>query len=218
MATGKESSDWIDISIPYRKGMLYWPTDAPPRVERIKDVDSGDNVTLTEMTIISHTGTHIDAPLHFIPGGGTIDQMPLDTAIGPARVIEIEDQKIIRPEELAKYNIQKGERILFKTRNSDTLYQTDEFKDDYVYFSNETADYLVEKGIRLVGLDYISIGTLNDNANIHTTHRALLGHGIYILENINLAGVKPGQYELIAVPIKLERGDAGPCRAIIRSL
>jgi arylformamidase len=212
-------SVWIDITIPLRNAMVHWPEDpVPPRVERIMDVDRSDKVTMSQITIISHTGTHVDAPLHFIYGGGSIDEMPLDTAVGPARVIEIRDTEMIKAEELVGYDIQPGERILFKTQNSSTVYQTDAFIKDYVYVSPEAAHFLVEKRVRVVGLDAISIGSYRSQPNLIETHEALLKNGIYILEGINLSGVKAGQYELICLPIKLERGDAGPARAILRPL
>ena len=155
-------SAWIDITIPLRNAMVHWPEDpVPPRVERIMDVDRGDKVTMSQITIISHTGIHVDAPLHFIYGGGTIDGMPLDTAVGPARVIEIRDTESIKPEELVDYDIQPGERILFKTQNSSRVYQTDTFVEDYVYISPEAAQFLVGKRVRIVGLDAISIGSIS---------------------------------------------------------
>ena len=209
-------SAWIDITIPIRNAMVHWPTDSAPRVERIMDVDRGDRVTLTEFTMISHTGTHIDAPLHFIRHGGTIDEMPLDTVIGRARVIEIRDTESIKPAELAPYRIQRGERILFKTRNSSTVYQTDEFIEDYVYISTEAARFLVERGVRVVGLDYISVGSYKIQSNLTEVHETLIGNGVYIIEGLNLDGVKAGRYEFICLPIRLERGDASPARAVLR--
>jgi len=212
--TGKSS--WIDISIPYRNKMLHWPGDPVPRVERIKDRDKGDPVTLTEIQIIDHVGTHVDAPLHFMAGGATIDKMPLDATIGRAQVIEIKDPVSIELKEVKPYNIRRGERILFKTRNSDRCYKTDEFIGDYVYISLDVAKYLVEKGIRVIGLDYISIGKFGDDTNLGGTHTTFLNGGVYILEGINLAKVKPGRYDMICAPILLEKGDAAPARAILR--
>lgn len=209
-------TNWIDISIPFRNKMVHWPTDPVPRIERIKDRDKGDPVTLTEMQFIDHVGTHVDAPLHFIAGGLTIDKMPLDATMGRARVIEIKDPISIKIDELEPYGIRRGERILFKTKNSSRCYETDEFVEDYVYFATEVAGYLVEKGVRVVGLDYLSIGSYRDNENIGATHRALLEGGVYIIEGINLSKVGPGRYDLVCLPILLDRGDAGPARAILR--
>ncbi|MGD0916705.1 MAG: cyclase family protein [Thermodesulfobacteriota bacterium] len=216
---GANKSAWIDITIPLRNAMVHWPEDpVPPQIGRILDVERGDKVTMSQINIISHTGTHMDAPLHFIYGGGTIDEMPLDTAMGPARVIEIRDTESIKPRELVDCSIQPGERILFKTRNSSRVYQTDEFVEDYVYVSTEAAHFLVEKRIRVIGLDYISLGSHKDMPNLVETHETLLKNGIYIIEGINLSGVKAGRYELICLPLRLERGDAGPSRAILRPL
>lgn len=207
---------WIDVSLPLRNAMLHWPTDAPPRIERIQDVDRGDRVTLTELTIISHTGTHIDAPLHFIRHGGTIDQMPLDTTVGPARVIEIKDGESIKPGELSAHRIRRGERLLFKTSNSSRVYRMDDFVEDYVFLTIEAARFLAERGVRMVGLDCLSVGTVKDRDNLHETHRTLLRSGIYILEGLDLSRVEPGRYELVCLPLRLARGDGAPARAILR--
>jgi arylformamidase len=173
---------------------------------------------MSMLEIISHTGTHIDAPLHFIPDGSTISDMPLDATIGPARVIQIKDQKLIRVSELKKYNIQKGERVLFKTRNSPESYAGKKFMDDYVYFADEAAEYLVAKGVRLVGLDFITIGNYKDETSVNKTHTTFLQAGVYILEDCALGDVPPGEYELICLPLLMYHGDAGPSRAILRPL
>jgi arylformamidase len=209
-------TNWIDISIPYRDKMVHWPGDPVPRFQRIKDRDKGDPVTLMEIQIIDHVGTHVDAPLHFVAHGKTIDKMPLNATTGRARVIEIKDKKAITLKELEPYNLRRGERILFKTLNSARCYKTDEFIEDYVYFSTEVAKYLVERGVRAVGLDYLSIGTPKDRDNLHDTHQILLDAGVYIIEGINLDKVKPGRYELVCLPLLIEKGDAAPARAMLR--
>ena len=223
-------SEFIDITIPFRNGMLHWPSDPAPRIERVMDVNRGDKVTMSELQMISHSGTHVDAPLHFVPGGGTIDEMPLGTMVGPARVIEIKDAESVKLEELTPYDIRPGERILLKTLNSSRLYKTDEFSHDYVFVTYEAAEYLAKKGIVLVGIDYLSICRFETEADwdsveeylaksdIHRVHRIFLDNGIYILEAVDLSGAEPGEYELICLPIKLERGDAGLARAILRRI
>ena len=173
---------------------------------------------MSMLEIISHTGTHIDTPLHFIPGGSTVSDMPVDATIGPCRVIEIKDQEKIKVAELEKYNIQKGERLLFKTRNSPKVYTSDKFVEDYVYLDGDAADYLVAKQIVLFGLDNITIGHFKEPDNLNRTHRTLLGAGIYILEDCALDDVPPGEYELLCLPLLMWKGDAGPCRAILRPL
>ena len=227
---GASKSNWIDISIPFRNDMVHWPADPSPRIGRIKDVDRGDSVTMSEIYLISHTGTHIDAPRHFVRQGGTVDKMPLDTAIGPARVIEIKDPESIKLAELTPFNIQAGERILLKTQNSSKLYNTDEFSKKYVFLTAEAGKHLVDRKVRLVGIDYLSLAKYEteaeysstadyrDNSGIHVLHRMFLQNSIYILEGINLSGVKAGKYELICLPIRLEQGDAGLARAILRPI
>ena len=210
---------WIDISVTLRTNMPYFPTDpVPPKIYRMHDVEKGDKVTMSMLEIISHTGTHIDTPLHFIPGGSTVTDMPLDATIGPARVIEIKDPEKIKVAELEKHNINKGERVLFKTRNSPQTYESERFVEDYVYLDGAAAEYLVEKGIILFGLDNITIGHFKEQDNLTKTHQTLLEAGIYILEDCALDGVPPGEYELLCLPLLMYKGDAGPCRAILRPL
>jgi len=215
---GTPKSEWIDISWPLHKGMRYWPQDEPPKIERILQRSKGDRTDLYGLTIISHTGTHIDAPLHFIPDGLTIDAMPIDAIMGPARVIESKDPVSVKAEELVPYSIQPGERILFKTQNSYKLYDTDKFIEDYVYVSPEAAHFLKDKKVSVVGLDYIALGSGTDKDKNVEAHQTLLGSGIWILEAINLSGVRPGPCELICLPLRLEHGDAAPARAIVRPL
>jgi arylformamidase len=215
----KVPDGWYDISVPLKQGMAYFPTDpAPPKIYRLSDHALGARVTMSMIEIISHTGTHIDAPLHFIPGGSTISDMPLEATVGPARVIEIQDQEKIKVPELERNNIKKGERVLFKTRNSPETYESITFVEDYVYLDGDAAEYLVEKGIVLFGLDNITIGHFKEEGNLIRTHQTLLSAGIYILENCALADVPPGEYELLCLPLLMYNGDAGPCRAILRPL
>ena len=173
--------------------------------------------TMYEMKITSHEGTHVDAPRHFIRGGTTIDNMPLDTTLGLARVIEIKDKEVIRPEELENHDIQAGERLLFKTANSYTdIYKTNSFPEDFVYFSEDACRFLAEKKVLVVGIDFITIGTHKDDENIFATHEILENAGIWIIEGLNLSEVKPGYYDLICLPFKLLNGDAGLARAVVR--
>ena len=159
----KVPQGWYDISVPIKQGMNYLPIDpVAPKVYRFSDVELGAKVTMSMIEIISHTGTHIDTPLHFIPGGSTVSDMPLDATIGPARVIEIEDPESVKVDELEKHNIGKGERILCKTRNSPEAYESPRFVEDYVYLDADAALFLAEKGIVLFGLDCITIGDIKN--------------------------------------------------------
>ena len=210
---------WYDISVPLKQGMTAFPTDpVPPKIYRYHDRNLGAKVTMSMIEIISHTGTHIDAPLHFIADGSTISDMPLDATIGPCRVIEIKDRERIRVPELEKHRIKKGERVLFKTRNSPAAYESDRFIEDYVYFDVAAAEYLAAKGVKLVGLDCITVGYFKDPDNLNKVHVAFLQAGVYILEDCALGHVPPGEYELLCLPLLMYKGDAGPCRAILRPL
>ena len=219
---------YFDVSLPLNKEIPVLPPlpalpgqPAPgpvpmPTVSRFYDVEKGDKVTMSQINMVSHDGTHLDAPLHFIPGGMTIDKMPIETTVGPCRVIEIKDEKEITVAELEPYKIKAGERILFKTKNSPGVYAVRQYTGQYVAISPEAAKYLAAKKIRLVGLDYITIGAMQPPENINDVHKTFLSNGIFILEALNLDGIKPGKYELICLPIRLEKGDAGPCRVILR--
>jgi arylformamidase len=222
-------SAWIDISLPLNANMRVLPplptpvgeapnpVNAASRVYRFFDVDKGDKVTMSRIEMDSHDGTHLDAPLHFIPGGMTIDAMPIETTCGPCRVIEIKNEKDITVADLEPYKIKSGERILFKTKNSPHVYSIRQYMGDWVALVPETAEYLVEKKIRMVGLDYLTVGHTDPPDVINKVHRALLSNGIFILEAINLAGVKPGNYDMMCLPLRIEKGDAGPCRVVIRA-
>ena len=210
---------WYDISVPLKRGMPSLPIDpVAPKIYRFSDVALGSKVTMSMLEIISHTGTHIDAPLHFIPGGSTISDMPLEATIGPARVIEIKDPRTIKVAELEKHNIARGERILCKTRNSPEAYESPRFIEDYVYLEADAAAYLAEKGIVLFGLDCITIGDIKNEESVVKTHQTLLSAGIYILEDCALGHVPAGEYEMLCLPLLMYHGDAGPCRAILRPL
>ena len=211
-------SKWIDISYPLSKDMVYWPHDpVPPNVDFIFSPTEERPVSMIQMNINTHHGTHIDAPRHFNPSGTSIDEMPLDAIIGPVRVLEIKDTESIKPEELKAHNIQAGERILFKTVNS-SYYKLGKFVEDFVYISNEGAQFLLDKKVSVVGLDYLAIGSFKDMENLVKVHNTLLGNGIWVIEALDLSAVKAGRYEIICLPIRIKQGDAGQARAIIRPL
>ena len=215
---GGSKSGWIDISYGLSNGMIHWPmSPIYPHIDLAHHPSKGNIVTMMQLNINVHNGTHVDAPRHFIEDGTSIDQMPLDTIIGPARIIEIKDNESIKPEELATYNIQPGERILFKTRNS-SLYKLGKFVEDYVYITDEGANFLRDKKVSVVGLDYLAVGTIKDKDSLIAVHKILLGSGIWIIEAIDLSAVEAGNYEIICLPILLKDGDAGPARAIVRPL
>jgi len=205
---------WIDVSVPLRTGMVHWPDNQPVSIERMLDIECGDVANVSKLSMGANTGTHMDAPIHFFRTGRGLDTMPLTATIGRARVIEIRDPESIKPEELRPHRIQRGERVLFKTRNSARCWQTDDFVEDFVYISQEAARYLAAKQVQTIGVDYLSVGGFfKDGVE---THHALLEAGIWIIEGLNLANVAPGIYELVCLPLKIEGSDGAPSRAILR--
>jgi arylformamidase len=207
-------SEWQDISVPVRNGMVHWPGDPDFHIERATDQEKGDVATVSRMALGVHTGTHMDAPLHFIRSARSIDTMPLDATVGPARVVPIRDRKSIKRQELVGQGITAGERILFKTTNSDHSWGSDQFDEAFVFISQDGARYLAECGVRTVGVDYLSVGGFREDGP--ETHEALLGAGIWIIEGLNLRGVDPGSYDLVCLPLKLMGAEGSPARAILR--
>jgi len=207
--------NWIDISLPIAKGMVRWPGDPEIDVHRIACIDAESFCNVTAISMCAHTGTHMDAPLHFIDGAAAMEAMPLDATIGPARVIEIVDKVAVTRQELELWSPQRGERLLFKTANSARLWKTDQFLEDFVYISREAADFMAEVGIRTVGIDAYSVGGYRQD--LQETHLSLLGAGIWIIEGLVLDGVAPGSYELVCLPLKLIGADGAPARAILRT-
>jgi arylformamidase len=208
------TDEWMDISVPLRSGMVHWPDNPPVDIERAMDINRGDVCNVSKMSLGVHTGTHMDAPIHFLANGIGIDQMPLTAAVGRARVIEIADPVSIKPGELVAHSIQRGERILFKTLNSPRCWQTDDFVEDFVYVSHEAAAYLATIGAQTVGVDYLSVGGAQIDGP--QTHQALLEAGIWIIEGLNLAQAQPGIYDLICLPLRIVGGDGAPARAMLR--
>jgi arylformamidase len=209
-------SDWIDVSVPVRNGMVHWPNDPPFELRRVMRQEKGDVCTLSHISLSVHTGTHMDAPLHFIVNGPTIDQMPVDATVGRARVIEIRDRHSIRREELLEHEISDTDRILFKTANSDHSWNGAEFDEDFIFIARDAAEHLAESGVRCVGIDYLSVGGYKQDAV--ETHQALLSAGIWVIEGLNLSGGEPGEYDLVCLPLKLVGAEGAPARAILRSV
>ncbi len=207
---------WIDISAPLHNGMVAWPGDAPFERTSTLEIANGDECNLSQISSTAHIGTHMDAPRHYLEGAGGIESMPITATIGRARVIQIHDPEVIRTSELEPHHLAKGERVLFKTRNSERCWETDHFHKKYIYIPPETAHYLVERGVQTVGVDYLSVGGFESGGP--ETHRILLQAGIWIIEGLILEHVEPGEYELVCLPLKIIGGDGAPARAILRKL
>jgi arylformamidase len=206
---------WIDISVPLYSGMVHWPDNPPVEIERTMSMDAGAVCNVSKLSMGAHTGTHMDAPIHFIRNGKAIDGMPLEATIGLVRVLEIADTESVKVNELQTHNIQPGERVLLKTINSQRCWQSDTFVEDFVYISHEAAQYLAERRVQTVGVDYLSVGGYSKDGP--ETHRALLSAGIWVIEGLNLSQVQPGSYQFICLPIKMVGSDGAPARAILRT-
>jgi arylformamidase len=210
------SGEWIDVSVPLRNGMVHWPGDLPfERLETLRIAD-GDVCNLSTIGASAHIGTHVDSPRHFIEGALSIEAMPIEAMMGPARVIGIRDSETIRPEELEPYRIARGERVLFRTVNSRRCWNTDVFQTDFVAISPEAASYLATRGVRTVGVDYLSVGPFEKGGP--ETHLALLGAGVWVIEGLNLEQVEPGDYELVCLPLRIVGSDGAPARALVRKV
>ena len=205
---------WTDVTVGLRDGMPHWPGDPACKIERVVSMDDGAVCNLTHLSMSAHTATHMDAPRHFIADGKTIDQMPLDAVIGRCRVVEMQNCDQITAEDLGDLRLRRGERVLFKTRNSARSWKMNEFDKDFVSIREDAAAYLVKREVMTVGVDYLSIGGFEKDGV--ETHQIMLGAGIWVIEGLNLSKVKPGFYELICLPLKIIGADGAPCRVVLR--
>lgn len=208
------NNPWMDVSVSIDSRMHGWPDNPPTFVSMYLGTAKGDVCNVSAVQLSSHAGTHMDSPFHFLPGAPTLDDIPWEAVIGPARVVEIRDKEAIRPAELKKLRLKAGERILFKTRNSTVSWKKPTFDPDFVYIAKEGAQYLVDRGIQTVGVDYLSVGGFYKDGI--ETHHILLGARVWIIEGLNLSAVKPGAYDLVCLPIKLAQGDGAPARCLLR--
>jgi len=204
----------FDISIGIDENLPLWPGDPELRLHWAANIEQGDLVNLTELSMGIHTGTHIDAPLHFLPNGKPIDSLSLNVFVGEAQVVAIpQNVNLITVDILQDVCEINAARILFKTKNSQ-LWETSKFQQDYVALEASAAQWLVDQGVQLVGIDYLSIAPFKDPA---PTHEILLSNDVVIIESLDLRLVKPGIYTLICLPLKLVGREAAPARAILLS-
>ena len=170
--------------------------------------------TVSRLEIGAHFGTHVDAPAHFVRGGAGVDRLALELLVGPAQVVHVPDAAVLTAEVLDGLSIPPGtERLLFRTRNSERWAGgMEEFHEDYVGFTDAGARWLVARGVRLVGIDYLSISSYDD---LMPPHLTLLGAGVIVVEGLDLRGIAPGAYQLVCLPLKLVDGDGAPARAIL---
>ncbi len=209
------TNPWIDVTRPITDEMPVWPGDPGPDIVQTLSMEDGDICNLSKVVMSVHTGTHMDAPRHFIPDGVSMNGLPLDAVIGEARVVQINDPVAVRPAELPA-DLAAGERILFRTRNSAELWARPGFQEDFVYISNEAAQVLASRGVRTVGIDYLSIGGFHKD--MVETHETILGAGIWVIEGLDLSQIEPGRYDMVCLPLKLAGVEGSPARVALRRL
>jgi arylformamidase len=206
-----------DITVPIRSGMPVYEGDPGIDIQPWSALAKGDSANVSFLHFGAHTGTHVDAPAHFIEGTRKIDALSLEALIGLARVIRVPDDVAeIGPDFLAKCDLDQVERVLFHTRNSS--FWSEGFRKDYTHLSPEAAQALVDLGVKLVGTDYLSIEKFHSGH--HRTHLALLSNNVVIVEGLNLSDIAPGDYELICLPLRIAdgAGDGAPARVVLRTV
>jgi arylformamidase len=210
-------TQWIDATATLDPATTpVYEGDAPMKFEFLKDMRKGDGFTLSKYSLGAHSGTHIDAPMHFVRDGTPIDRVPLEPLIGPARVIDIPDSvQSINAAELNRHRWKGASRVIFRTRSTQRGWMhSSTFHRDFAYVAPDAAQLLADAGVKLVGIDYISAEQFGAPAPM--THRILLGRGIPIVEGLALEGVRPGDYDLIVLPMKVGGHEGAPARAVLR--
>ena len=203
----------FDISVPVTNGGVVYPGNPEIRIEAHSELARGASSNLCRIAFGSHTGTHVDAPRHFLEAGTTVDRLPLDTLMGPAVVVAFADEVTsVTAAHLRNERLDGVERLLIRTRNSGFV--TDRsFHPDFTFLAPDGAEHLVALGVRLVGVDYYSVEQFHSGH--HRTHRTLLGRGVVIVEGLDLSGIEPGAYTLCCLPLRLEGLDGAPARAVL---
>jgi arylformamidase len=205
----------FDISLPIVSGGLTFPGDPPIRVSAHQSIAEGDSANVSALGFGSHTGTHVDAPGHFIQGAGPVDAIPLERLVGPAVVLEFPDDVMaIDASALRSRDLVGTRRALFRTRNSAFL-RGPRFINDYTHLTADGADYLLGLGVELVGIDYLSIERFDSDD--YPVHRMLLQRQVVIVEGLDLSAVPAGRYELICLPLRLAGLDGAPARVVLIS-
>ncbi len=204
-----------DATLPLVPDMATFPGEPGPDRMLIKSIAGGDAANVSKLCLGVHTGTHVDAPIHFIPGAAGIESVPLDVLIGPGLVVDVGNAPAVTAALLESLNLPAGlERVLFKSRNS-AFIEDKQFHKDFTYIAHDAARWLVDRGLKLVGIDYLSVEQFD--ATEPLTHRTLLGARVAIVEGANLRDVPPGEYTIMALPIKLVGSDGGSARLVLQS-
>ncbi len=201
-----------DISVADRPDMHFYPGDPTLEQTQVRAIARGDAANLTHLSLGAHTGTHVDAPAHFIDGGPTLEQVPLDRMVGPAQVLDLRGLAAIDAAALRRHQIGAGDIVLFRTDNSER-WKKPGFQRDFTYVTLDAAEHLVERGVKTIGMDYLSIEQFGSKT--FPVHKLLLGRGILIIEGLDLGEIAAGPYLLSCLPLKLEGVDGAPARAVL---
>src|SRR6185295_11156972 len=203
-----------DVTAPLSSETPTYPGDPRFEIQALHRIEEGSPCNLTRVAFGSHAGTHVDAPSHFLGHGASVDQLPLEILLGKARVVELPVSEKIEREDLEALDLRDDLRVLFKTRMSGQMRQP-AFQEDYIYLATEAAVYLAQIGIKLVGIDYLSVEKFGSDD--YPAHHALLSAGVVIVEGLDLSEVEPGEYEMACLPLRIVGGEGAPARVILRS-
>ena len=203
----------IDVSVPLDAQLATYPNNTPFSLEAIKRIARGDSSNVSTLHMSAHTGTHVDAPRHFFDEGTGTEALPLDLLVGRARVIEVASRAGIAAQDLQSLDLSEDIRLLIKTHNS-KLWESSEFHPDYVGVTESGARHLVQCGIKVVGVDYLSVEQFRTPGA--PAHHALLGAGTIVIEGLDLRGVEPGIYDMFCLPLRIVGSDGAPARVVLR--
>ena len=206
---------WYDVSLTISPGMPVWPGNPQVALDTVKAISKGGSSNVSLLHVGTHTATHVDAPRHFIEGAPGVDSIQPEVLVGPARLFQLPEISRVDRQVLESLELQGVTRVLFGTRNS-ALLKRGQIDMHYASISADAARYIVERGIKLVGLDYLSVEEYQKEGR--PAHHTLLEAGIVIIEGLYLADVPPGDYELICLPLKLKDADGAPARVVLREL
>jgi arylformamidase len=203
----------LDVSVPLAQGLPTYPGNPPFELHALKRIADGASSNVSRMVLGTHAGTHVDAPKHFIDDAIGVDALPLNLLIGRTRVVEIGRRGPITADDLVAEGLREDLRVLFKTPNS-ALWNSDAFHEDYAHLSEAAARYLVDQGVKVVGIDYLSIEQFKKAGA--PAHKALLSNGVIIIEGLNLSDAEPGMYEMYCLPLRVTGGDGAPARVVLK--
>jgi arylformamidase len=201
-----------DVSVPDRPDMHFYPGDPTLEQTQIRAIKRGDAANLTHLSLGAHTGTHVDAPAHFIDGAPTLEQVSLDRMVGAACVLDVRGLAAVDAAALRQYEIQHGDIVLCRTDNSERGEKSG-FQKDFAYLTRDAAQHLVDRDVKSIGWDYLSIERFGSKT--FEVHKLLLGHGILIIEGLDLREIAAGRYHFTCLPLKLEGVDGAPARAVL---